>query len=195
MFKYGTTSENRIQGLDPGLVSVLRLVIQRSKVDVMVAEGLRSKKRQANLLAQGKTWTLNSRHLTGHAVDIAPLINGKVPWNDPKPWVELSKVVFECADELGVILQWGGDWDLDGEWRDESKFDGPHYQIPWPYNIEKAKAAQKKRTMLGRELSPDITPGITPDEMDDSKFASPDVEGVVKPPKKKKARKKKATKE
>jgi peptidoglycan L-alanyl-D-glutamate endopeptidase CwlK len=143
--------------------------------DMVVLEGLRTQKRQAQLLAAKKTKTMNSRHLTGHAVDLAPLIGGKVPclpgtktW-DGAYFEKLSAFVFEAADELGVLLQWGGDWDMDGETRDESFFDGPHFQEPWPYKVELAKEAQKRRTMVGR-LSRDITPGLTPEDMKDEEF-------------------------
>lgn len=151
---------------------------------LMVIEGLRRQSRQDVLVKAGKSWTSNSRHLTGHAVDLAPLMtNGEVPrdkrgdW-DQKAFVKMSKLVFQAADELGILIQWGGDWDMDGEWRDESKFDGPHFQIPWPHNEAKAKEAQKARTMLGRLLSKDITPGLKPEDMSDAVFEPADDPGL-----------------
>lgn len=185
-FVLGTTSKKRLEGVDPDIVKVVERAIELTDTDFVVLEGVRNKKRQAQLLAKGSTKTMNSRHLTGDAVDIAPLVDGKIPWNDIFAFVALSRFVFQAADELGIVLQWGGDWDLDGEWRDESFFDGPHYQIPWPYRVEAAKAAQKKRLMTcsmlkeenrdtdKTELSPDITPGLLPEDMRDEDFDSSD---------------------
>ena len=65
---------------------------------------------------------MNSRHLTGHAVDIAPYVHGEVSWHWPHYHV-LAPVVKECAADLGVEIEWGGDW---------TRFkDGPHWQLPW----------------------------------------------------------------
>lgn len=149
---WGTRSRNRMRGLHPDIVTVLERLIEVVPFDVTVLEGMRNKTTQALYVKRGVSWTMNSRHLTGHAVDIAPLKNGKIDWNDIGLFVELGRWVFKVADELGIVLQWGGDWDLDGDWRDEKKFDGPHWQVPWPYRMADAKRAQNQRIMTSRLL-------------------------------------------
>lgn len=120
-FYLGARSLLRLRGVHPDLVRVVKRAIEITTVDFTVLEGLRSKKRQEALFAQGATRTLNSRHLTGHAVDIAPWINRKPSWHWPH-YHELSPHIFRAAEELDVPLEWGGHW--------ANFLDGPHWQLP-----------------------------------------------------------------
>jgi peptidoglycan L-alanyl-D-glutamate endopeptidase CwlK len=88
-------------------------------VDFAVIEGLRSKKRQVELVAAGASWTMNSRHLTGHAVDIAPYIAGSIRWDWP-PFYKLAEALGNASRELGIPIEWGGDWRVK---------DGPHFEL------------------------------------------------------------------
>ncbi len=119
-FRLGTTSRARLKGVHPDLVRVVEAAIERTPVDFTVLEGLRSKARQAQLVAKGASKTLNSYHITGHAVDIAPLVNGQVSW-DWADYYPLAKAIKATARELGVDITWGGDW--------TTFRDGPHWQI------------------------------------------------------------------
>lgn len=87
-----------------------------------VVEGLRTKERQAQLVAAGASQTMNSRHLTGHAVDLAPLVSGQVRWDWPL-FYPLADALKQSADVIGVDVEWGGDWK---KWKD-----GPHWQLSW----------------------------------------------------------------
>ena len=120
-FKLGATSLARLKGVHPDLVKVVHEAIKRSPIDFTVLEGLRTKERQKQLVAKGASKTMNSYHLTGHAVDIAPLVNGQVTW-DWKYYHQLSPIIKQVAKELGVNITWGGDW--------KTFKDGPHWQIP-----------------------------------------------------------------
>ena len=121
-YALGATSLSRLTGVHPDLVKVVKLAISRSDLDFTVLEGMRSVERQRQLLAKGATKTMNSRHLTGHAVDLAPVIDGAVSWDWPL-YHRLAKTVKAAAAELGVPLTWGGDW---------VRFrDGPHWELSW----------------------------------------------------------------
>lgn len=172
-FHLSNMSKKRLSGVDPDLVKVVERAIELTAVDFVVLEGLRSKARQEQLLAMGSTRTMESRHLTGHAVDVAPLMEGKVPWTDLDQFELVAAAMFQAADELGVLIQWGGDWDSDGvrvdKDKDETFMDGPHFQIPHPWRVETCQKAQERRQMA-RRLSPDITPGLSPEDMRDEDF-------------------------
>lgn len=108
----------RLRGVHPDICRVLHDV----DYPFVVVEGVRTIERQRELMAAGKTKTLNSRHLTGHAVDIAPLVDGRISW-EWRHFNELARAVRSSCKRCGVVLEWGGDW---------KRFpDGPHWQIPW----------------------------------------------------------------
>lgn len=121
-FKFSQRSKDRMNGLHPDIVSVMELAIERSPIDFTVLEGLRSEERQKHLVKTGASKTMNSRHLTGHAIDVAPMLNGSVSWDWPL-YHKLAPVIKQAANELGVDLEWGGDW--------TTFKDGPHWQLSW----------------------------------------------------------------
>lgn len=120
-FKLGATSLARLKGVHPDLVRVVKRAIELTKQDFTVLEGLRTKERQKQLVAKGASKTMNSYHITGHAVDIAPIVNGQVSW-DWKYYYPVRDAMKAAAKELGVKVEWGGDW--------KSFKDGPHWQVP-----------------------------------------------------------------
>ena len=85
-------------------------------------EGLRTLTRQKALHLRGATTTLNSRHLSGHAVDLAAFVDGELSW-DWDHYHKIAKAVKQAAKELDVDVEWGGDW--------KSFPDGPHWQLSW----------------------------------------------------------------
>ena len=121
-FKLSKRSLSRLEGVHPDLVKVVKRAIEITEQDFTVLEGLRSKERQRELVKKGASKTMNSRHLTGHAVDIAPWVNGGVSW-DWDYYYDMADAMKEAARELNVDLEWGGDW--------KSFKDGPHFQLSW----------------------------------------------------------------
>ncbi|MFF0907287.1 M15 family metallopeptidase [Proteus mirabilis] len=121
IYKLSQRSQSNLKGVHQDLVRVVRLAITFSEYDFVVIEGIRSLARQKALIKEGKSKTLNSRHLTGHAVDIVPLVNGAIPWQDWSAFEAVSKVMKQAAQQLGISINWGGDW--------ASFRDGPHYEL------------------------------------------------------------------
>lgn len=119
-FRFSTRSRQRMTGVHPALVEVMEEAIGRSPVDFMITEGLRSPDRQAALVRAGASRTLKSRHLTGHAVDVAALLDGKVRWDWPL-FARIALAVKAAAHERGVAIVWGGDW--------PTLRDGPHFEL------------------------------------------------------------------
>ena len=116
-YKLGTRSLQNLSGVHPDLVDVVKRAIQITEQDFTVIEGIRNINRQRELYKSGKSTTLNSRHLTGHAVDIAPW---PISW-DWEEFYPIADAMKQAAEELEVDLEWGGDW--------KSFPDGPHYQL------------------------------------------------------------------
>lgn len=126
-FKFSKRSEDNLKGVNPDLEKVIRRTLEISPVDFIVIEGLRTKERQKELVNTGKSQTMNSRHLTGNAVDIIP-VNTKWQVEEFKP---LLRAVKQAADELGVKLRFGINWKNDPSLPIETRFiDAPHVEIP-----------------------------------------------------------------
>jgi peptidoglycan L-alanyl-D-glutamate endopeptidase CwlK len=116
----------RLEGVHADLVRVVERA--RQAVPFIVTEGLRSRERQARLVAIGASRTMHSRHLTGHAVDLAYWLDdgdgaveqGEVRWD----WLlaeQIGAAMKAAAKALGVPIVWGGDW--------VSFRDGPHFEL------------------------------------------------------------------
>lgn len=127
-FKLGKRSLSNLEGVHPDLIKVVKRAIELTKVDFTVIEGLRTKERQAQLLKEKKTTTINSRHLTGHAVDIAAWVvpegteKATISW-DWKHYYIIEKAMKQAASELKIPIEWGGDW--------KTFKDAPHWQLPF----------------------------------------------------------------
>lgn len=119
MYQLGTKSREKLQGVHPDLVAVVEKAIRISEQDFSVGEGLRSVERQKELFNTGRSKTMNSRHLTGHAVDLFPY---PISW-DWAHFYPIADAMKEAAADLGVELEWGGDW--------KGFPDGPHFQLSW----------------------------------------------------------------
>ena len=115
-------SLGRLEGVHSDLVRVVKKAAAMSDIDFTVLEGLRTLERQKILFAKGATKTMKSRHLNGHAVDLAPTIGDQVTWNWPL-YHKLAPIIKAAAAAENVPIEWGGDW--------RTFKDGPHWQLPW----------------------------------------------------------------
>lgn len=114
-------SEKSLKGVHPDLVRVVRAAAKICPIDFVVTEGLRTVERQRSLVASGASRTMKSRHITGHAVDLAARVNGEVRWDWPL-YQKLAAAMKAGASKAGVPIEWGGDW--------RTFKDGPHFQLP-----------------------------------------------------------------
>lgn len=121
-FALSQKSLDRLSGVHPDLVRVVKRAIELTDIDFAVLEGVRSKARQEQLVAAGASKTMNSRHITGHAVDLGAIVGGSVRWDWPL-YAKVATVVKKAAAELSVPIEWGGDW--------RTFKDGPHFQLPF----------------------------------------------------------------
>tara|TARA_R100001509_G_C4738285_1_gene172312 strand:- start:43 stop:423 length:381 start_codon:yes stop_codon:yes gene_type:complete len=124
MPKFGKRSKERLRGVDTKLVNVLNELIKI--MDVTIIEGLRSEQRQEKLLKEGLTKTKFSKHIEGKAVDLAPY---PIDWNDRDRFHYMGGMIRGIAKQLNVPVRWGGDWDGDGETKDNQFDDLVHVEI------------------------------------------------------------------
>jgi len=124
MPRFGKRSKQRLKGVDAKLVNVLNELVKI--MDVTIIEGLRSQERQNELVAKGASKTKYSKHIQGKAVDVAPY---PIDWKDRDRFHYMGGMVRGIGQQLGVNIRWGGDWDSDGETKDNSFDDLVHVEI------------------------------------------------------------------
>jgi peptidoglycan L-alanyl-D-glutamate endopeptidase CwlK len=130
-FQLSKRSRLRLVGVHPDLVRVVELAIKLTTVEFVVAQGARTQAEQDELYAQGRTkpgakvtWTRNSRHIGGFAVDLAPVVNGAIEYDNNGKlglWPRIAAAMKTAAAELRVPITWGGDW--------KKTPDRPHFEI------------------------------------------------------------------
>lgn len=137
-YSLGPTSCKKLVAVHPTLIAVVQRAIELTTQDFSVVEGVRSRERQEELYAQGRTkpgeivtWTMNSRHFIGpdgfgRAVDLAPY---PMDWKTTSKFDAIAKAMFAAAKELGVEIRWGADWDQDGKPRERGESDSPHFEL------------------------------------------------------------------
>ena len=125
-FKFGERSLNNLKGINPDLRRVVDRSLQLTERDFSVIEGLRTKERQVQLVQQGKSKTMNSKHLTGNAVDLFP-VGGN--WNNYRDWLPVLNAMLKAGQELGVNLRFGITWTNNPNDTPAKFLDAPHVEI------------------------------------------------------------------
>ncbi len=124
-------SEAKLKNVHPDLVKVVRQAAKLHTdpaIGFIITCGARTLAEQRVLFAKRATRTMRSRHIPelwkckqSCAVDFAVTLNGAVKWDWPL-YAKLAKVVKQAAKDVGIPVEWGGDW--------KSFKDGPHFQLP-----------------------------------------------------------------
>lgn len=148
MFQLSQKSLNKLQGVNPKLVQVVKRAIQLSTVDFGISEGLRTLETQRKYVAAGKSQTMASKHLEGKAVDLIAYVDGNISW-ELNLYDNIADAMAKAAKELNVPLRWGAAWNVPdiSKWngtmesamnhyidtrRKEGKrpfIDGPHFEL------------------------------------------------------------------
>jgi peptidoglycan L-alanyl-D-glutamate endopeptidase CwlK len=117
---FSQRSIKNLAGVHADLIRVANAALAISLVQFEVTEGLRTKEKQAENLKKGASQTKNSRHLDGHAIDVVAIVDGRASW-DWKYYEQIAAAFKRAATELGVLVEWGGDW--------VTLKDGCHFQL------------------------------------------------------------------
>jgi peptidoglycan L-alanyl-D-glutamate endopeptidase CwlK len=132
-FVLGERSLARLATCDPALAAVVTRAIEITPFDFTVVCGHRGEAEQNQAYAEKKSklrWPQSKHNASpARAVDLAPFIDGEIPWNDRASFHVLAGVVFAAAKERGVAIRWGGNWGP--SWAPTlNKFpDLPHYEL------------------------------------------------------------------
>lgn len=128
MKHWDARSLRNLNGIHPDLRKVMDQALQDAPFAFIVTEGLRTVARQRELVRIGASRTMNSRHITGHAVDLVPFVDvnadGRVSTEEMYSWPlyhRLAPAIKAAAAKVGVAIVWGGDW--------RTFKDGPHWEL------------------------------------------------------------------
>jgi len=120
LFKWSLRSLGEMKDIHPDLRKVCNLALKYSTTDFIVTDGKRTLAEQKKHVASGASKTLKSRHLHGLAVDVAPLVAGKVRW-EAAYFRPIAEAFRQASRELGIPIEWGGDW--------KTFKDMPHFEL------------------------------------------------------------------
>jgi len=114
MFKLSQRSLNKLNGVHPDLVAVVKRAIEITDVDFGVTYGVRTVEEQEKLVASGRSQTMKSKHLiqdTGysHAVDLVAYDGSDAVW-EINVYDNICDAMARAADELEVPVKWGAAW-------------------------------------------------------------------------------------
>ena len=107
---FGDRSVRKLEGVNSDLVKVAELALNKSTVDFGITEGLRSAERQKILRDTGKSQTLNSPHLTGHAVDVVAFYDDKYTYEPFRLFTNIAEAFRLASIETGIPIVWGAAW-------------------------------------------------------------------------------------
>lgn len=106
-FTFSQRSIKAMEGIRPELRQVADRAIELTTHDFVITQGLRTIEQQREYVSEGKSQTMNSRHLVGCAIDYVDY--PEFSYN-MKLMTEISKAFKQASKELNIPIHWGGDW-------------------------------------------------------------------------------------
>ncbi len=133
-FKFGSSSRARLETCDYRLKKVAEKALETSVIDFGISCGHRGQEEQDAAYnatpRKSKLKFPESKHnsIPARAFDFFPVIGGKAAWNDCEAFKNLAHHIMTTADQMGIRLRWGGDWNCNGI-EDETFIDMPHIEL------------------------------------------------------------------
>lgn len=127
-------SLSKLESVNNKLIQVVKRAIETTPIDFAVTCGLRTFDEQQALFDAGKTKTMNSKHLSGLAVDVVAIVDGRLSW-DIEHYCVIADAFKRASNELSVPVRWGGSWYVD----DIGQYDGTMKQAMNDYTSEQKR--------------------------------------------------------
>lgn len=135
-----------LEGVHPDIAAVVRRADELG-ARFHITCGLRTVEEQTRLVKAGKSRTMKSRHLTGHAVDFVVAEPGGGVSYDHADMAECAAIFKRAAKELGIAIEWGGDW--------KSFVDTPHIELDRKvYKADGTKTPEPISVLVAEGVSP-----------------------------------------
>lgn len=127
-YKYSERSLQNLATCHPLLRELFLEVIKHHDCSILC--GWRTKEDQDRLYHEGRSKLRfpQSKHNRNPslAIDVAPY---PIDWGDSKRWFYFAGLVKGIAAGKNIQIRWGGDWDRDNNFYDQSFNDWPHFEL------------------------------------------------------------------
>ena len=111
-FRLSPGSRRKLKGVNAVLRTIVNRALAITDIDFSVIDGVRTLDEQRHYFNNGLSHTMDSRHLTGHAVDLAPWHNGASSFDDDHMFI-VAEAMRDASGVTGVAVRWGGAWHID----------------------------------------------------------------------------------
>ena len=130
-YKFGENSIKKLKTCHVALQLLMSEAIKTSPIDFTIVCGNRGKEEQNEAFRTGKSklqWPMGKHNkMPSEAVDIAPF--PRLFESSQEEWKLLNDHIKKTAKDLKLKVRWGGDWDGDGDSKDERFLDIPHWEL------------------------------------------------------------------
>lgn len=120
-FYFSKRSKNNLEGVHPDLIVVVTYALVISKIDFAIIDGIRTVEEQRRLIEEGASWTMKSRHLTGHAIDVMAYVRGRGSWVRAY-YPPIADAMMKASQRFHIPIFWGGNWE---------SYDAGHFHLTW----------------------------------------------------------------
>lgn len=131
MYSLSNSSKQRLDTCDTRLQTIILELLEILDVSVLCGHRTEEEQNEAYNTNKSKLRYPDSKHNStpSSAIDVAPFINGGIPWNEPEYFYFMAGHIMAIAHKHGVKLRWGGDWNRNNSFKDNSFNDLPHFEI------------------------------------------------------------------
>jgi len=125
---FSEKSRAKLETCDQRIQDVMNEVIKHW--DCTILEGFRDEETQNEFFRTGRSKLQfpHGKHnqTPSRAVDVVPC---PIDWNDWNRFYAFAGYVMATADQMGIKLRSGLDWDSDKDFKDQNFNDAPHFEL------------------------------------------------------------------
>ena len=131
MPSFGKTSQARLDTCHPDLQRLMKAVVEKYDISIICGYRSQEEQEQAFLAGRSKARFGESKHNSwpSRAVDVVPYPFSAEDWKDTHWFAHMAGYIKAVADQLGIRIRWGGDWNQDNRLSNEGFWDLPHFEL------------------------------------------------------------------
>lgn len=126
-FKFSDSSKAKLETCHPDLQKLFGEVIKNYDCTIICGHRNKAEQNEAFMKGYSKLKYPDSKHnsFPSKAIDVMPY---PINWNDKSRHLHFAGYVQAVADQLGIKIRWGGNFDGDRN-LDNGFLDRPHFEL------------------------------------------------------------------